>query len=161
MEIQLNQIIFQIINFSVVVGALAYLLYKPIIKILEERADKIASGQKAAEKNLNEQENIEKLKKQAVQEGQKEANKIISEAKETATKQANKIKADAKKEAEAAIAKLKEDFQDEKKSQLKMMKKEFNSAVIAVSEKVISQSLTEKKHQELIDKELESIFKAI
>jgi len=38
MDIQLPQIIFQIVNFGVVVGALTYLLYKPVKKMLDERS---------------------------------------------------------------------------------------------------------------------------
>ena len=42
MDIQLPQIIFQLVNFGVVFGAIVYLLYKPTQKILDERAKRVA-----------------------------------------------------------------------------------------------------------------------
>lgn len=161
MEIQIQQIIFQLINFSVVVGALTYFLYKPIIKILEERADKIVKGQQAAEKSIQEADKIEELKEKAIKDGQKQASEIIADAKIKAKDQAIIITNQAKEEASHIITKMKADFDQEKQKQLKLMKSQFSQAVVSVSEKVLMESLTEKKHQQLIDKELESIFKAI
>lgn len=161
MEIQIQQIIFQIINFSVVVGALTYLLYKPIVKILEERAEKVQKGQQAAQKSIEEADKIEELKQKAIKDGQKEAAKLVADAKDKAKDQANTITKKAKEEASSIIDKMKEDFDQGKKKELKQMKLKFSDAVVSVSEKVLMESLTEKKHQKLIDKELEEIFKAI
>ena len=161
MEIQLPQIIFQIINFSVVVGALTYLLYKPIIKILEERANKIAKSEEAAQKTLTEADKIEAIKKQAKKDAEKSAQQIIEEAKVTAKKQADQIKIDAKTEGKNIIEKMTKDWQQEQTKQLKMMKDEFSQAVITVSEKVMGETLNQKKHLELIDQELDKIFKSI
>jgi len=161
MEIQLPQIIFQIINFSVVVGALTYLLYKPIIKILEERANKIAKSEEAAQKTLTEADKIEAIKKQAKKDAEKSAQQIIEEAKVTARKQADQIKIDAKTEGKNIIEKMTKDWQQEQTKQLKMMKDEFSQAVITVSEKVMGETLNQKKHLELIDQELDKIFKSI
>ena len=161
MEIQLPQIIFQIINFSVVVGALTYLLYKPIIKILEERANKIAKSEEAAQKTLTEADKIEAIKKQAKKDAEKSAQQIIEEAKVTAKKQADQIKIEAKTEGKNIIEKMTKDWQQEQTKQLKMMKDEFSQAVITVSEKVMGETLNQKKHLELIDQELDKIFKSI
>jgi len=161
MEIQLPQIIFQIINFSVVVGALTYLLYKPIIKILEERATKIAKAEEAAAKSLSEADKIEVTKKVAKKDAEKQAQQIIEEAKITAKKQAEQIRIDAKSEGKDIIEKMKKDWQQEQNKQLKMMREEFSKAVITVSEKVMNETLNQKKHLELIDQELDSIFKSI
>ena len=49
MEIDISQILFQIVNFSVVLAALTFLLYKPIFKMFLERAKRIEEGQKAAQ----------------------------------------------------------------------------------------------------------------
>ena len=53
------------------------------------------------------------------------------------------------------------DWQQEQTKQLKMMKDEFSQAVITVSEKVMGETLNQKKHLELIDQELDKIFKSI
>lgn len=42
-------IIIQIVNFAILMAALGYFLYKPILKLLQEREEKIAQGLKDAE----------------------------------------------------------------------------------------------------------------
>ena len=63
MDIQLPQILFQAINFSVVMGALTFLLYKPVLKMFDERSQKISEGLKAAEAALKEKEELDQTRK--------------------------------------------------------------------------------------------------
>ena len=51
MDIQLPQIIYQLVNFGVVFGAVTYLLYKPVQKILDERSKRIADSLENIEDN--------------------------------------------------------------------------------------------------------------
>ena len=62
MNIVFPQILFQIINFSIVMGALWYLLYEPVMKIFSERAKRIEEGQLAAQEAIAQQEKIDELK---------------------------------------------------------------------------------------------------
>ena len=66
MDIQITQILFQAINFSVVLGALTFLLYKPVLKMFDERSQKIAEGQKAAEAAIQDKEKLEEARKKMV-----------------------------------------------------------------------------------------------
>lgn len=161
MEIQLAQIIFQIINFGVVFGALSYLLYKPIIKILDERAQKIEEGQVAAQKSLNEQEKIEEMKKQTKQKAEKEAAKMLEEANKAANDRKNKLVAQAKDEALAEVERLRTAWGDEKRKAVKDMKNQFGEAVVAAAEKVIGESLNAKTHSKLIEEEFNTLVKSL
>jgi flagellar motility protein MotE (MotC chaperone) len=62
MEIQLAQIIFQILNFGVVLAALTYFVYKPVVKLLDERKAKIAQAAKSADEIQKEKEQLEETK---------------------------------------------------------------------------------------------------
>lgn len=161
MEIHFDQILFQIINFSVVVGALTYLLYKPVLKILEERAEKIAEAQKQAEQMLKETAEVEEMKKSAKKEAQKEAAAIVDEARAQAQKQKSEIMAQAKKDALVEIEKMKADWHSQQEAQLKSMQKDFADAVVAVSEKVLGAAIDKKAHAKLIDTELDAIIKSM
>ena len=80
MQIELTQILFQIINFGVVLGVLWYLLYKPVLKIFAERAKRIEEGQKAAAKALENQEKINEIKLKTEAESKKKASQVLKEA---------------------------------------------------------------------------------
>lgn len=155
------KILFQIINFSVVIGALTYLLYKPILKVLEERSKKIEEAQIEAQKALQEKEKIEEMKKAARKEAEKEAAKIIEEAKKTAEDFLQQNMDEARNKAKSEIARMKADYQEQQAASMKNMKQEFSDAVIAVSEKVIGQSLDKKAQAKLVDAQLDELLKTL
>lgn len=161
MDIQLTQILFQIINFSVVVGALTFLLYKPVLKIFDERAKRIQEGQKAAAEAIKNNEELEKAQKKMESSMKRERAKVLNEAQEEAKKKASDIVSKAKSDAKAEHKKLLENWEKEKAQLLKEAKSDMADAVIAVSAKVIGKSLDSKAQQKLIDSELSSIIKSI
>jgi F-type H+-transporting ATPase subunit b len=161
MDIQLPQIIFQLINFSVVVGALSYLLYKPVQKIFEERASRIEAGLKAAEENLAQQNKIKDYQSKVKKEAEKQATDILDEARQKAEQRRKQILAEAKQEADAVLQKQMKEWETEKKQLLVSMRQELVDSVIAVSQKVIGKSLDKKEQTALIDQEIDSIVKAL
>ncbi len=161
MDIQLSQIFFQMINFFVVFGALTYLLYKPVLKIFDERAKRIEEGQKAAEKAIASQENIEQLRKETQTQLKKERATIVSEAQAEAKKRAQEIVAEAKNLAEAEVSRLKENWEKEKRQLMKDMRAEMTDAVMTVAQTLVGKSLDSKSHAILIDSELDAIIKKL
>lgn len=161
MEIQLPQILFQIINFGVVFGALWYLLYKPVLTIFSERSKRIAEGQKAAKKAIEQQEQIEALKAKTVQEMKKEAAKLLQQSAKEAEAEKQAILLEAKKQAEKEIEKMTKTWTAEKEQMMGQMKAQLVSAVVAATERVVGKSLDSKSQSKLIDTELESLLKAI
>jgi|GEM_PF-764780 len=157
MEIKLSQIIFQMINFGVVFGAITYLLYKPISKMLEERADKVEKAQIAADESMREREEIEKLKKQQKLEAEKQASKILEEAKDDAVTKKKILMKQAKDEADAEKAKLLKAWEQEKQTMVGDMQKDFEKAVFAVSEKLIGSIDDKAKHAKLIDQSIKEL----
>jgi len=161
MEIQVAQIIFQIINFGVVFGALSYLLYKPVGKILADRAEKVAAGQVAAQKALVEQDKIEEMKKQIRQKAEKDAMKMLEEANKAATERKSKLIAQAKEEALAEVDRLRTAWNDEKRQSLKDMKGQFTDAIVSAASKVVGESVNAKTHARLIEEEFNTLVKSL
>lgn len=161
MDIQLTQILFQIINFSVVLGTLTFLLYKPVLKIFDERAKRIEEGQKAAEEAIKSRDELDKEKKKLENEIKKERAKILNDAQDEAKKKAQDILSNARKETKEAQEKLLGAWETEKLQLLKDAKSEMSDAIIAISAKVIGKSLDSKSQQKIIDSELDLIIKNI
>lgn len=161
MDIQISQIIFQIINFSVVVGALTFLLYKPVLKIFDERAKRIQEGQKAAEKAIASQEKLEEMKAKAEAEIKKERAEVLEKAQTEAKSRKQTLLAEAKKEAQAEVDKLKAQWQDEKAQMIKSAKADMADAVVQTAKVVIGKSLDTKDQKKLIDTELDNLLSQI
>lgn len=90
--IDLKLIIIQIINFTVLAGVLTYLLYKPVLKILSDREEKIKQGISDAEKASK-----------ALAKAEDERKEIVGEAHRSAEEVSKRAEVHAK-EAAAAIA---------------------------------------------------------
>lgn len=161
MDIQFPQILFQIINFSIVLGALWYLLYKPVLKIFAERSKRIEEGQKAAAKAIEQQTKIEELKAKSTQEMKKEASKVLQEATKEAEEQKALILDEAKKLATAEIERLRRDWEAEQTQRIQQINQKLIDAVMTASEKVIGVSLDKKAHSKLIDSELNQVIKSL
>lgn len=160
MDIKLDQIIFQIINFGVVFGALTYFLYKPVTKLLEERAQKVADAEKAAAHTLRERDEIESLKSKTKSQAEKDAVKLLEKAKEQAAQLKKELEKQAKDEIRAEKEKAMKALEADKASMAREMQKEFAQAVYAVAEKLLGKAVDKKAHADLIDKSLKELAKA-
>ena len=104
MEINIYQVLFQIFNFGVVMYLLNKVLYKPVLKMLDERAKKINEGMALADKNIKAADESEKSKKSEIAKARKEASAILATAEKEAKAKADKIIAEAKAKAKAEAA---------------------------------------------------------
>ncbi len=161
MDIQLPQILFQIINFSVVLGALTLLLYKPILKILADRAKRIEEGQKAANEAMTKKEELEALEAVTKKKLEAESAKIMEKASQEALAEQQQILAQAKTKAQAEMDGLRDKWQIEKAQLMREMQSELVATIVATSAKVIEKELKPKDHEALITSQLATIIKQI
>ena len=161
MEIQFSQIIFQMITFGVVWGALTFLVYKPVLKALEQRAKKIQESQQAADELLSEREALEKLKQKAAEQSKKDAAELMAEAKKQADKKKADLFSSAKQEVQSYVEEEKEKWTQEKKQMMKQMQSEMTEAVFTISERVLKNSIDKKAQSKLIDQGIEEVLQAL
>ena len=149
--INLGFFIFQILNFTVVAILLYAWAYKPIIKMLEERKNKVAQGLEDARVAAEARENAEEEAKSVLADAQAKANEIVRDATQRADEVGNEVKAEAEKEAvqihEGALAEAKV----ERDRMLADMRGQIAALAIAASQKLIGESLDEKRQHALIN----------
>lgn len=161
MEIQLPQIIFQLINFGVVLGALTFLVYKPVLKTLSERSKKVQASQKAAEELIQQKTDIEKSSQKTLSAAKKEASELLAEAKTQADKKKDELMAKAKAETVKYLEDEKNKWTQEKQQLQKQLEKDINEAVYTISEKVLGEAIDKKAHAKLVDQSISEIVKAL
>lgn len=163
MEINVLQIVFQMINFGVVFGAVTFLLYKPVIKIIDERREKAEEAEKAATQALHSKEEAENIKKKAKTQAEKEASATIEKAQEEAKKLKASMTKDVKEEVkvlrEKELAKLKEEVTG-KNAQVRNQVGELS---VAIAEKVLGQKVAAdaKLQSKLVDEQMKSLESAL
>lgn len=145
MEIELNQIIFQALNFGILLFVLTKFLYKPILKILDDRSDRIDKGLKAAEKSLAEAAMLEEKKAEAIKKAEKKAAEIISSAREESKKLGAELIAAAKIESEKVVSKHEAEFMERAHNLEKEMQKRVSDLVVATTKKALADSLSDRE----------------
>ena len=149
--INLGLLIVQIIAFFIVFLTLNAWVYQPMLNMMETRKQKIAQGLEdarvAAEARADAQKEADKIRSEA----QAEAAKIVREATERAATAGNDVKAAAAAEAakarEAAIA----EAEVERNRILGDLRSQVASLAIAAANKLVGESLDEKKQRALLD----------
>lgn len=154
MEIQVQQILLQALNFGLLLFVMAKFLYKPILKILDERASKISEGLKAAEDNLMAKSKLEELKQQELTQAQKKASEILEEATRQAKELQREIVAEAKREAQETIKKQEADLMSHLAVEERKLKGRVSELVLAATKTVLKDSLSASAQKEIVKKQM-------
>lgn len=149
------------INFGVVAGALTFLMYKPIKKMLEERSNRVEAAQKAAEATLVEKAQLDETRKQLLAEAEKEAQTIVEEAKKDAKRIEKEMIAEAKHAAEGEIEKERKHLANEYKNTIKELRQSFVTQVAAMTEKVVGTAIDEKTINKKLDEDIQAVIAKI
>lgn len=158
--LNLGQLIAQVANFVVLLLILRLTLYKPILKMLDERKQKIAAGLNAAEiaraEAAQAQANIQGQLDQARQEGQE----IVANAQTIATRIQAEAREQSNRDREVALERARAEIQQERDRAIAELRGEFADITVSAAERVINQSLDRTAHQRIIDEALaESNFR--
>jgi F-type H+-transporting ATPase subunit b len=139
------------INFLIVFIVLRKWVYIPILSALEKRRVTIARGLEDARVASEARENAEKEAAKITTEAQAKAGQIVREANERAEAVAREVKTEAEAEAarerEVAMAEL----QQERERILSDLRGQVAALSMAVAQKLIGESLDEKRQHALIN----------
>jgi len=150
-HIDLRLLVAQMINFAIVIYVLYYFALKPLMKIMEERSEKIEKSIVEAKKIEEKLEITDIDYKEAMANAKKEANQIMEKANVQAEEKREEMLKKAKLEIGAVINEEKAKMQTEKAEVLKELKKEVAEMLVLSLEKVLDKNLDDKTDKELID----------
>ncbi len=153
--INLQGFIAQAINFVILFVLLSVVAYKPIMKMLNERSEKIRESLEQSDKVKEQALHAEEELKKQLEEARKQGQEIIAQASRTGEEIRQRAQQDARKDAEALLARARAEIQRERDDAIGEMRREFADLTILAAEKVIVQSLDKKAHRQLIDKVLD------
>lgn len=149
--INLGFFLFQVFNFSVLAVLMYAFAYRPILKMLADRKNKIAQGLEDARVAAEARANAEKDAAKILSEAQANAAGVVKEATERAEKVAGEMKtaaeADLARQREAAVA----EAQVERERILGDLRGQVAALSIAAAQKLIGEALDEKRQHALIN----------
>ena len=141
----------QCIAFLVLAFALKKFAYGPVLKVLEERKQRIAEGIENADKIKAELEDTQAQKDAILKEAGEKRQEIIDAAKASAAKLEREEAEKALKKAEDIIAKAQEATEAARQEMMSELKAEIGRLVVDTTIKVSGKVLSEDDQQRLID----------
>mgnify|MGYP005855716887 CR=1 FL=1 len=140
----------QAVNFFVLLALLTFLVYRPVLKLLDERKERIAKAEEHAQLDEDKLARAEELTQKELKKAQEKAHEIIAASKESASAQADEIVENAKlkvgkivEEGRAVIAKERDDA-------ARQIQNEVGKIVILATEKLLSRELNEKDQSKFV-----------
>ncbi len=150
-------LIAQAINFAIVVAVLYKFAYKPLMKHMKERTNKIDQGLKDAENARKQLEKAQDEKEAEIVKAKKEARLILEGAQKQAEKNKGATVAEAKEEAEKVVQQAKKQIEGEKEKMLVEVRSEVGQLVVAATEKVVDEKIDDKKDRKLVEEAVRDI----
>ena len=147
----------QVVNFLILLFILKRFLYRPILKVLEERKKRI-------EESLKNAEEIERRLLALSEEEQKRLAKVAAAGEKIlkhVNEQANQILKDANQKRDQILNQADEDakrlYQTHKEKMMTEVKVYISNLVLSVIQKVTGKILTKKDQKDIVEKEVRNL----
>lgn len=147
----------QLVNFLVVLYVVQRWVYKPLLKVMDERATQIRQGvlnAEAAEATLREaKEHSSALNREA----EEKAQALFDQAKQEADEKRRELLASARVELDSQVAQAKVQIQLERDQMVQSARKEVGKLVVAATELVSKRSLDQKDQESLVSQAIKEV----
>jgi F-type H+-transporting ATPase subunit b len=153
--INLPSLLAQLVNFGILLGILYLVAYKPIMKMLDERSNRIKESMEQTEVIKDKAEKAEEEIAKQLKEAGRQSQAVIDRGVRTGEEMRQKAQEEAKKEAEALLARARNEIRRERDGVIDDLRREFADLTILAAGKVIDRTLDREAHRQLIDKVLE------
>ncbi len=141
----------QLINFLIVLGVMWLFAYKPILKMLNDREERITKSVKDAEEIEKRVMANEKERNELLAQAQKDAQALHAQAMiDSEARKVEMVEA-AKREVERVIQKGKEQLKDEHTAMMIEARKDLVEIAVKAAAKIISTEMDEKKSKSLAE----------
>ena len=153
--INLPSLIAYLVNFLVLLGVLFLFAYKPLLRVMDQRADRIRESLEAADLARQQADSSREAIEEQINEARREGQRLLDQAREAADRFRGDEMDRARQEAEAFVERARSDIQRERDVAIQEVRSNFGDLAITAAERVIRRSLDRQAHQELIAQVLE------
>jgi F-type H+-transporting ATPase subunit b len=161
MEIlNLQQIIWQAINFLVLYFVISKYIVPPTKKFMAQREKQIQDGIKNAELVKKQLTEAEKSKEEILSEARSEGKALIEQMRAKSEELSKKMLAEAREEAQTEVRKLIEKHEQDFVRKQTAMNAEVLKLAKVIAEKALSDSLTVDMQHEILKKQLDQVKKS-
>lgn len=146
--INLPSLLFHTVNFILLVALLSKFLYKPVVKMLDERAARIKESMDRAEAIKEQLARANADVRLQLEGARKESQAILDQANQISERIRAQARQDAQADADRIVARAREQLDRERQLAVNELRAEVADLVVAAAGRLISQTLdTQAQHQ--------------
>ena len=144
-----------LVNFVMLLGILYAVGYKPILRMLDQRSERIRESVEAVERVRQEAATQQAELEKRLDEGRQEGQAVLAQAREMAERYRQEEGEKARQAAEAFVPRARNEIQQERDEAIDQVRRHFAELAILAAERVIERSLDESAHRDIIEKVLQ------
>ena len=147
----------QLINFTIIMVLLNWLMYKPILGMLEKRKKKIQEGLELTEKMRLEFVKMDEKKAKLMEEARGDALKLIDEAKKQAKSEEHVILEETRKKSDDMIEKAKREIAELKLSMDKQVRHEAVALAVEMTKRLLGNVMSKELQRTIVRKQMKDL----
>ena len=147
-------LIAQLINFGILLIVLRLFLYRPVVRLLDERKRRIEEGLNLAQEAAQQASASQDDARRALEEARAEGRQLVVQAQESSARLRDELRERAEAEAAQLVERARQEIGAERDQAIVQLRAEFSDLALTAAEQVIGQSLDRAAHQRLIDEVL-------
>jgi len=148
--VNLPSLVAYLLNFALLLGILSLFVYKPVMRALDQRSDRIRESLEAADRAREEAASSRTAIEEQVNEARREGQRLLEQAREAADRYREEEMGRARQEAQDFVERARTDIQRERDAAVAEVRTNFGDLAITAAERVIRRSLDRQAHQELV-----------
>ena len=153
------KLLFQVINFLLLLYLLNRFLFKPVLKLLDEREARIRKGLEDAEAAAHDRELAKAEREAAMDEARKEAQAMIARATKIADDSRAEILAEAKEQAEKVTTRAREEITAEKEKAMAELRAQVADLALEAAGKLVRSDMNATTQRRLVEEFLAEVPK--
>jgi len=153
--IHLPSLVVYTVNFLILVGILYAFAYRPVLRMLDARQERIRESLERANRVAEEARQAQAEMERRLEEARQESQRMLEEARQMAERYREEERARARQEAEAYLARAREEIARERDSALEELRRHFAELALRAAERIVERSLDPSAHRDIIERVLE------
>jgi F-type H+-transporting ATPase subunit b len=154
--INLTSLLWHTVNFLVLMALLWRFLYKPVVRMLDERSSRIKESMERAEAIREQLARTNEETRVALESARKEAQSIADQATQIGEQVKAQARRDAQTEAEKILIQARQQIEQERQQTMAELRLEMANLVVAATGKVIGRQMDDRTQHQMVEEFLRS-----
>ncbi len=148
--IEWQQLLAQTVNFMIIMGVLTFFAYKPLLRTLDARRDRIRESMETADRIQRESKQLDSLRSEVLSKADAQSGVMLEKAKKDAESVKKEILDNARKEADDLLAKARQQVSDERRRFYEEVHSQLTGIIVSMTQKVLEREFSPADQKRII-----------